>query len=78
MKQGIFWRENVIFPCGAIVENDENIRLYYGAGDYSTCMAEIALEDLWKELKPYTRKSPRASISPGDLKNGYYGWENSK
>lgn len=74
----IFWRENVIFPCGAIVENDEKIRLYYGAGDYSTCMAEIALEDLWKELKPYTRKSPRASISPGDLKNGYYGWENSK
>ena len=70
----LFWRENVIFPCGAVLEGD-TILLYYGAGDYSTCMAEIKLEDLWGEMTPYSRKTPEATVSPSDLVNGYYGWK---
>ena len=69
----LFWRENVIFPCGAVLEND-TVRLYYGAGDYSTCMAGIALSDLWKVMTPYSRKTRTATVSPSDLWNGYYGW----
>ena len=69
----LFWRENVIFPCGAIPEGNL-IRLYYGAGDYSTCMAEINLDDLWNEMIPYSRKSRNATVTLSNLWNGYYGW----
>ncbi|MBQ9500579.1 MAG: glycosidase [Lentisphaeria bacterium] len=68
----LFWRENVIFPCGAVLE-DDTVRLYYGAGDYSTCMAEIRLSELWNEMTPYTRKTREATVSPTELWNGYYG-----
>lgn len=71
----LFWRENVIFPCGVVPEKNDILRLYYGAGDYSTCMAEIKLDDLWKEMTPYSRKTREATVSPTDLWNGYYGWE---
>ena len=70
----LFWRENVIFPCGAVMEGD-TIRLYYGAGDYSTCMAQIDPDDLWREMAPYARKTREAAVSPTELWNGYYGWE---
>ena len=69
----LFWRENVIFPCGAIMEEGNLIRLYYGAGDYSTCMAEIKLDDLWGEMIPYSRKSRNAAVTLSDMWNGYYG-----
>ena len=71
----LFWRENVIFPCGAVMEEGNNVRLYYGAGDYSTCMAEISLDELWKEMTPYSRKSADATVSLVELRNGYYGWK---
>lgn len=71
----LFWRENVIFPCGAILEGENVIRLYYGAGDYSTCMAELALDDLWKSMTPYVRITPEADVSLTELWNGFYGWE---
>lgn len=70
----LFWRENVIFPCGALIEGNI-IRLYYGAGDYSTCMAEIKVDELYGEMTPYSRKTHEATITPTDLRNGYYGWE---
>jgi len=70
----LFWRENVIFPCGAVMEKDV-IRLYYGAGDYSTCMAEIDPDELRGEMTPYTRKTREATVSPTELWNGCYGWE---
>ncbi len=70
-----FWRENVVFPCGAILENDDIIRLYYGAGDYSTCLAEIKLDDVFAELKPFKRINEDATVSYSDRWNGYYGWE---
>ena len=68
----LFWRENVIFPCGAVLEPGNIIRLYYGAGDYSTCMAEIALEDLWKEMTPYSRMTPTATVDLTMVRNGFY------
>ena len=68
----LFWRENVIFPCGAVMEENNIIRLYYGAGDYSTCMAEIALDDLWQEMTQYSRKSPDATVDLSDMWSGYY------
>lgn len=68
----LFWRENVIFPCGAVLEPGNIIRLYYGAGDYSTCVAEIALEDLWKEMTPYSRMTPTATVDLTMVRNGYY------
>lgn len=64
-----FWRENVVFPCGAILKND-NIRLYYGAGDYSVCMAEITLQDLMSEMTPYTRLNETATVSFVDRWSG--------
>ncbi len=68
----LFWRENVIFPCGAVLEDGGIIRLYYGAGDYSTCMAEIALEDLWMEMSPYRRMARTATVDPTMVRNGFY------
>jgi len=36
---------NVVFPCGAVVE-DDNILLYYGAADSCVCVATAKLSDL--------------------------------
>ena len=74
----LFCRENVIFPCGASMEDGNTLRLYYGAGDYSTCMAEIRLDELWHEMTPYSRKSSDATISRTELWNGFYGWDEEK
>lgn len=74
----LFWRENVIFPCGAVLEDNDTVRLYYGAGDYSTCMAEISLPDLWKEMTPYTRMTPTATVDWSMFRNGYYDKYNNK
>ncbi len=68
----LFWRENVIFPCGAILEDNNVIRVYYGAGDYSTCMAEIALDDLWNEMTPYQRLTPTATVDVTMIVQGFY------
>ena len=68
----LFWRENVVFPCGAVREDTDTVRLYYGAGDYSTCMAEVSLSGLWREMTPYSRKSRDATITLTDMWNGYY------
>ena len=61
-----FFRENVIFPCGAL-RDGEYLRIYYGAGDYSICMAKIRFEDLWKELTPYSRIADEAVYCRLDL-----------
>jgi len=37
---------NVVFPCGAIVENGGEVKLYYGAADTSLCLATAKLESL--------------------------------
>ncbi|MBR5187681.1 MAG: glycosidase, partial [Clostridia bacterium] len=40
------FRTNVLFPCGAILEDDNTVRIYYGASDTVVCMATAKLDDL--------------------------------
>lgn len=42
---------NVIFPSGAMVNNN-NLGIYYGAADTSVCLATCNLDELLKELQP--------------------------
>jgi len=35
---------NVVFPCGAILEEDHTIKLYYGAADTCIALAEVELD----------------------------------
>jgi len=37
---------NVVFACGAIVEPDNSVKLYYGAADTCVCVATASLEDI--------------------------------
>ena len=40
---------NVVFSCGALIENDVLI-VYYGGADRVMALAELSLKDLWKHL----------------------------
>lgn len=40
---------NVVFPCGAVVIDDQ-VYLYYGGGDSVVCVARMALPALYKRL----------------------------
>lgn len=40
------FRQNVIFPCGLIAEDDGTIKMYYGASDTCVCLATAQLDDL--------------------------------
>jgi predicted GH43/DUF377 family glycosyl hydrolase len=40
---------NVIFPCGAVILNDE-IFLYYGGADKVVAVAKMGLKDILKRL----------------------------
>ena len=44
------FRQNVIFPCALLLENDE-VRIYYGASDTCVCLATAKLDDLLDLLK---------------------------
>jgi len=37
---------NVVFACGAIVENDGEVKLYYGGADTCVCVATAPLKDI--------------------------------
>ena len=37
---------NVVFACGAIVEDDGEVKVYYGAADTSICVATADLDDI--------------------------------
>jgi predicted GH43/DUF377 family glycosyl hydrolase len=37
---------NVVFACGAIVEDDGHVKVYYGAADTSICVATVGMDDL--------------------------------
>jgi len=37
---------NVVFPCGAVVENNEELKLYYGAADSCIAVATAKLSEL--------------------------------
>ena len=57
------WVEFTVFPGAAILaEDQETLRIYYGAGDSSTCMAETTLTELDTALTPCSRLAERATI----------------
>ena len=58
------WTEFTIFPEGALIDpNDpKTLRIYYGAGDYCTCLATVRLDDLWKAMTPARRLAERAVV----------------
>ena len=37
---------NVVFPGAVILENDDIVKIYYGAADYVQCLATAKLSDL--------------------------------
>ena len=39
---------NVVFPCGAILEEDGTIRIYYGVADTAIAMATAKMDDIIK------------------------------
>jgi beta-1,4-mannooligosaccharide/beta-1,4-mannosyl-N-acetylglucosamine phosphorylase len=40
------FRNNVIFPGAAIVEDSGEVKIYYGAADSVECLASVQIEDL--------------------------------
>ncbi len=44
------FRENVIFPCGTVAEDDGSVKIYYGASDTCVCLAEANVNELLKLL----------------------------
>lgn len=50
-RQGFFG--NVVFTDGAVVV-DDNLHVYYGASDETTCLASIPMIDLLESLKCYS------------------------
>ena len=42
---------NVVFTCGAILEDDGEIKIYYGAADQCICLATAKAEELINSCK---------------------------
>lgn len=42
------FRTNAIFPCGMLLEEDGQVRIYYGASDTAVCLATASVDDLIK------------------------------
>ena len=40
------FRNNVIFPCGVIMEKSGEVKIYYGAADTVICLATADIDDL--------------------------------
>ena len=45
------FRQNVIFPCGMLLEESGEVKIYYGASDTCVCLATAELDDLLNLLK---------------------------
>ena len=54
--------ENCIFPCGATLEEDDTVRIYYGAGDWCTCLAETTLDEIIAQITPCERIAEKATV----------------
>ena len=57
-----FFREDVIFPVGLIREENDVLRIYYGAGDLWECMAEVDESDIFDAIVPYSCKAEFANV----------------
>jgi len=44
---------NIVFTCGAIVEDNGEVKIYYGAADTSICLATTTLDKLVEFAKEY-------------------------
>jgi beta-1,4-mannooligosaccharide/beta-1,4-mannosyl-N-acetylglucosamine phosphorylase len=40
------YRNNIVFPCGAVLEDDGEVKIYYGAADTVQCLASAHIDDL--------------------------------
>lgn len=40
------FRNNVLFPCGTVLEDNGEVKIYYGAADTVTCLATAKLDEL--------------------------------
>jgi beta-1,4-mannooligosaccharide/beta-1,4-mannosyl-N-acetylglucosamine phosphorylase len=40
------FRDHVIFPCGMVLENSGEVKIYYGAADTVVCLATADADDL--------------------------------
>ena len=40
------YRNNIVFPCGWILEESKEVKIYYGAADTVQCLATASLDDL--------------------------------
>ena len=57
------YTEFTVFPCGAVLLDDrQTLRIYYGAGDTSTNLAETTLDELWTVMTPCSRMAETATI----------------
>ena len=45
------YRQNVIFPCGMLLEDSGEVKIYYGASDTCVCLATADVNDLLKLLE---------------------------
>ncbi len=49
------FRGSVIFPGGMILEDDGEVKIYYGAADTVECLATASVEDLLGMIRPFRR-----------------------
>ncbi|MDO8575607.1 MAG: hypothetical protein Q7R78_02825, partial [bacterium] len=67
---------NIIFPTGALLNNND-LDIYYGASDTTTCKATLRLSDLINSILPKTRMShiERIVDNPILIPNTDHEWE---
>ena len=46
------YRDNLVFPCGWVLEDSGEVKIYYGAADTVQCLATARLEDLLSVCRP--------------------------
>jgi beta-1,4-mannooligosaccharide/beta-1,4-mannosyl-N-acetylglucosamine phosphorylase len=49
------FRGSVIFPCGLILEDSGEVKIYYGAADTSVALASAHVDDLLAACEPFSR-----------------------
>lgn len=45
-EKDTFYRPNIVFPSGVIVEDDNSVKIYYGASDNCVALAETTVDEL--------------------------------
>jgi len=51
VETDVGFRQNVIFPCGMVAEDNGEVKIYYGASDTCVCLATAQIDDLLALLK---------------------------